>query len=130
MDAVDAAEQVVAQNNANAAGAVVTAPPPVIDKADVAPTEVLAMATPLDALGGFERYVIDVDQALYTNRRAVTDWLNALRSMPQAPAISDTSLVPEMGSGELLLAVQSADGVVVDRLVVFGPDQGITIDAP
>jgi hypothetical protein len=124
MDAVDAAEQAMEQNNANA----VVEPAAPIELAIVAPQQVIALATPIDPVNGFTRYVIDVDQALYTQRRPMTDWLNALRAMPQVVGLSDPALVPEMSSGELLLAVQSADGVTVDRLVVFGPDQDILID--
>jgi hypothetical protein len=127
MDAVNDAQEAVGDINANATGTSVA--PDVIAKSEVAPESVLSLAEEIEPLNGFDRYVIDVDQALYTARRSVTDWLNALRAMPHDDTITDQSLIPRLDSGEMLIAVRSADGVTVDQLVIFGPDQDITIDA-
>jgi hypothetical protein len=123
--AADAAQNAVDQLN----GSTGTAPAsPTTALSDVLPPGIVAVATELQPLDGFTRYLVIVDDAARAQPLATPGWLDRLKALPQAaPDSAGFSELPAVDSGEIAIAVQSS-GDQVTRLVVLSTDPEIRVD--
>ena len=95
---------------------------------DVLPPAIVAVATELQPLDGFTRYLVAIDDAVRAQPLATPGWLDRLKALPQAaPDSAGFSELPAVDSGEVAIAVQSS-GDQVTRLVVLSTDPAIRVD--
>jgi hypothetical protein len=123
--AADAAQNAVDQINGSTGS---TAPSSSVAMSDVLPPGIMAVATGLQPLDGFTRYLVVVDDAVRAEPLATPGWLSRLQRLPQsAPDSSGFTELPAVDSGEIAIAVQTS-GDQVTRLVVLGTDPAIHVD--
>jgi hypothetical protein len=120
--AIDDAEQAVGQTNANAGQ---SNPLPL---EEVLPAEIVELATEMDPVDGFSRYLVDLNHASLREPISTPGWIFYLRDLPQAPSLSaGLTVLPEVAPGQLAIAVETS-GDQVTRLVAYAPSDGIRID--
>ena len=95
---------------------------------DILPTEIVAVATELQPLDGYSRYVVVVDDAARAEPLSTPGWIMRLQSFPQAPEGSPGfAVLPAVDPGEVAIAVQT-NGDQVARLVVLGLQPDVRLD--
>jgi hypothetical protein len=92
------------------------------------PPEIVDAVIDRDTLNGYDRFVVDIDQASQRSPEVVTAWLASLSALPQAATVtSDPSLLVSLQPTQILVAVKAPAGEITDLVVVAG-DGSLLID--